>query len=90
MSGPRMRSLDDVVVTGRTVILRPDINSPIDVKTKKIINTNRLEKAIPTLKYLLDNGAKVAIIAHQGDTLDYQNLIPLAEQIGRASCRERV
>ncbi len=79
MSGPRMRSLDDVVVTGRTVILRPDINSPIDVKTKKIINTNRLEKAIPTLKYLLDNGAKVAIIAHQGDTLDYQNLIPLAE-----------
>ncbi len=79
MSGPRMRSLDDVVVTGRTVILRPDINSPIDVKTKKIINTNRLEKAVPTLKYLLDQGAKVAIIAHQGDTLDYQNLIPLAE-----------
>lgn len=79
MSGPRMRSLDDVVVTGRTVILRPDINSPIDIQTRKIINTNRLEKAIPTLKYLLDHGAKVAIIAHQGDTMDYQNLIPMAE-----------
>ena len=35
MSGPRMRSLDDVVVTGRTVILRPDINSPIDIQTQK-------------------------------------------------------
>ncbi len=79
MSGPRMRSLDDVVVTGRTVILRPDINSPIDGKTKRIINTNRLEKAVATLTHLLDQGAKVAIIAHQGDTLDYQNLIPLAE-----------
>ena len=57
MSAPRMRSLDDVVVTGRTVILRPDINSPIDIQTRKIINTNRLEKEIPTLKYLLDHGA---------------------------------
>ncbi|MGH0052730.1 MAG: phosphoglycerate kinase, partial [Sphaerochaetaceae bacterium] len=75
----RMRSLDDVQFKGRTVIFRPDINSPIDPKTKHIVNTNRLEKAAPTLKTLLDGGAKVAIIAHQGDTLDYQNLIPLAE-----------
>jgi phosphoglycerate kinase len=75
----RMRSLEDVELAGRTVIFRPDINSPIDPKTKRIVNTNRLEKAAPTLKTLLDGGAKVALIAHQGDTLDYQNLIPLAE-----------
>lgn len=75
----RMKTLEDFTLKGRTVILRPDINSPIDAKTKKIVNTNRLEKAAPTLKDLLDGGAKVAIIAHQGDTLDYQNLIPLAE-----------
>ncbi len=75
----RMKTLEDFILKGRTVILRPDINSPIDNKTKKIVNTNRLEKAGPTLKALLDGGAKVAIIAHQGDTLDYQNLIPLAE-----------
>jgi len=75
----RMKTLEDFTLKGRTVILRPDINSPIDNKTKKIVNTNRLEKAAPTLKALLDGGAKVAIIAHQGDTLDYQNLIPLSE-----------
>ncbi len=74
-----MKTLEDFTLQGRTVILRPDINSPIDNKTKKIVNTNRLEKAAPTLKALLDGGAKVAIIAHQGDTLDYQNLIPLAQ-----------
>jgi phosphoglycerate kinase len=34
---------------------------------------------LPTLNLLLERGAKVALIAHQGDTLDYQNLIPLAE-----------
>ena len=75
----RMKTLEDFILKGRTVILRPDINSPIDAKTKKIVNTNRLEKGAPTLKALLDGGAKVAIIAHQGDTLDYQNLIPLTE-----------
>jgi len=75
----RMKTLEDFILKGRTVILRPDINSPIDAKMKKIVNTNRLEKGAPTLKALLDGGAKVAIIAHQGDTLDYQNLIPLAE-----------
>ena len=75
----RMRSLDDVELKGKFVLFRPYINSPIYHATKKIINTNRLEKAAPTLTHLLEGGAKVAIIAHQGDTLDYQNLIPLSE-----------
>ena len=61
------------------VLLRLDINAPIDQKTKRIVNQSRLEKSVPTLNYLLDQGARVAIIAHQGDTLDYQNLIPLEE-----------
>lgn len=81
MSGPtlRMRPLSDFDLAGKTVIFRPDINSPIDPSTKRIVNTNRLEKTVPTLAALLIGRAKVAIIAHQGDTLDYQNLIPLAE-----------
>ncbi|WP_320130650.1 phosphoglycerate kinase [uncultured Sphaerochaeta sp.] len=78
-SGLKIQTLEDFDLKGRTVLFRPDINSPIDVKTKKIANTNRLEKAAPTLKALLEAGAKVALIAHQGDTLDYQNLIPLTE-----------
>ena len=75
----RMKSIDEVALKGKTVLFRPDINSPIDPSTKKIVNTNRLEKAAPTLTHLLEGGAKVAIIAHQGDTLDYQNLIALSE-----------
>ena len=77
----RMRSLEDVELAGRTVIFRPDINSPIDPKTKRIVNTNRLEKAAPTLKTLLDGGAKVALIAHQGDTLDTRTLFPLPSML---------
>ncbi|MDP2790472.1 MAG: phosphoglycerate kinase, partial [Rectinemataceae bacterium] len=81
LGGPtlRMRPISDCALEGKTVIFRPDINSPIDAATKAIVNTNRIEKTVPTLKLLLDGGAKVALIAHQGDTLDYQNLIPLKE-----------
>ncbi len=87
MEGPRLKikSLKDYSFKGKTVIFRPDINSPVDGKTKKIVNTNRIEKTVPTLKYLLDQGAKVALIAHQGDTLDYENLIPLAEHAEKLS-----
>lgn len=81
MAGPvlKIRPIDAFDLAGKTVLFRPDINSPIDPKTRRIVNTNRLEKTVPTLLKLLDGGARVALIAHQGDTLDYQNLIPLAE-----------
>jgi phosphoglycerate kinase len=81
MEGPRLkiRPFTELALAGKTVIFRPDINSPVDPATKRIVNTNRIEKTVPTLNLLLERGAKVALIAHQGDTLDYQNLIPLAE-----------
>lgn len=63
---------------GKTVLLRLDINSTID-ENKKIISENRIDKSLPTVQYLLDQGAKIAIIAHQGDTLDYPNLISMEE-----------
>jgi phosphoglycerate kinase len=87
VAGPviRIRPIDAFELAGKTVLFRPDINSPIDAKTKRIVNANRLEKTVPTLVKLLDGGAKVAIIAHQGDTLDYQNLIPLAEHAEKLS-----
>lgn len=73
------RSMESLNISGKKVLLRLDINSPIDPETKNIVNENRIDKSIPTIKWLLDNGAAVGIIAHQGDSLDYQNLIPLAE-----------
>jgi phosphoglycerate kinase len=75
--------MSDFDVAGKTVVFRPDINSPIDPATKKIVNWNRIEKTVPSLSWLLGHGARVALIAHQGDTLDYQNLIPMAEHAGK-------
>lgn len=83
MSGIRPLAAFDY--NGKTVILRVDINSPIDPDTKKIVNENRIKKTIPTIRHLLDKKAKVAMIAHQGDTLDYRNLIPLKEHAEKLS-----
>jgi phosphoglycerate kinase len=77
-------------VQGRVVLLRVDINSPIDRTTGKINDDNRLNMSLPTIADLADAGARVAIIAHQGDTLDYHNLVSmdehaeiLSEKLGR-------
>ncbi|WP_434565024.1 phosphoglycerate kinase [Thermoanaerobacterium thermosaccharolyticum] len=75
----KMNSIEEFDYQGKTVLLRLDINSPIDPVTKKIVNENRINQSLPTLRYLIEQGAKIAIIAHQGDTLDYQNLIPMNE-----------
>ncbi|NLK07829.1 MAG: phosphoglycerate kinase [Firmicutes bacterium] len=78
-------TLDDFCYRDKTVILRVDINSPLDPVTKTIVNDNRLDKSIPTLKELLEQGAKIVLLAHQGDTLDYHNLIPLTEHAQKLS-----
>ncbi|MBE6067491.1 MAG: phosphoglycerate kinase [Clostridium lundense] len=88
--GTKIRSMREFNYKDKTVLLRLDINSPIDPDTKKIVSENRIKKSIPTLNYLIEQGAKIAIIAHQGDTLDYHNLMSmkehaekLAERLGR-------
>lgn len=80
-----MKTINDYNYEGKTVLLRVDINSPIDPVTKKIVSENRINKSIPTIKALLDKGAKLVMIAHQGDTLDYDNLIPLEEHAEKLS-----
>lgn len=81
----KIKSLREADLKGKRVLLRLDINSPIDPKSKRIVNTNRIEKSLPTLRYLMEQGARTSIIAHQGDTLDYHNLIPLTEHAQKLS-----
>lgn len=79
----KMRSLDGINLKGKKVLLRPDINSPIDPQTGAIVSDDRIVKTIPVIRELIDGGAAVAIIAHQGDTLDYQNLTDLSVHAAR-------
>jgi phosphoglycerate kinase len=78
-----IRSIDDTEVAGKRVLLRVDINSPIDPATGRIADENRIDQSLPTIRELADRGAAVVIIAHQGDTLDYHNLVGIDEHAER-------
>ncbi len=80
-----IKGMDEFDFREKTVLLRLDINSTINHETKKIISENRINMSIPTIQYILYQKAKLVIIAHQGDTLDYENLIPMAEHAEKLS-----
>ena len=58
-------SIKDLTLNQKKVFLRLDLNLPLD-KNYVISDTTRLEKALPTIRYLLKNKAKVAIFSHLG------------------------
>ena len=58
------KTLNDVDVKGKKVLVRVDFNVPI--KEGVITDDNRIKAAIPTLKYVLDNGGKVIAFSHLG------------------------
>ena len=82
-----IKGMDEFDYREKTVLLRLDINSTINIDTKKIISENRINMSIPTVKYILDQRAKLVIIAHQGDTLDYENLISMDEHAEKLSSK---
>lgn len=54
------------VFGGRVVIVRSDLNSPLDETRNKISGAERIKASVPTIKELSDYGAKVVVLAHQG------------------------
>ena len=78
-------TLDDFDFWDKTVILRVDINSPVDRQTGQLVDDNRIRKSGPTIQELSDAGARVVMLAHQGDTEDYYNLISLNPHAVRLS-----
>ncbi|MFZ5918528.1 MAG: phosphoglycerate kinase [Chloroflexota bacterium] len=76
-------TLDDFEFCDKTVILRVDINSPIDHATGNLADDNRIRKSLPTLRELAEAGARTVILAHQGDTEDYRSLVSLAPHAER-------
>ena len=60
----KIRTLNDFDIKGKTVLLRVDMNVPIDPETKEITGNRRIEDVAITVKAL--DGAKIVIISHQG------------------------
>ena len=59
------KTIEDIQVTGKKVLVRCDFNVPLD-ENKNITDENRIKGAMPTIRYLVDNGAKVILCSHLG------------------------
>jgi len=81
------KSVTDIPVSGKKVLLRCDFNVPLDKQTKKITDEGRIIAALPTINYLIEQGAAVIACSHFGRpkgefNLDY-SLAPVAENLSK-------
>ena len=61
-----MRTFEDLDVAGRRVLLRADLNVPLDKATGEITDDGRIRASLPTIRKLTSRGARVLIAAHLG------------------------
>ncbi len=78
-------SVLDADVKGKKVLLRCDFNVPQDKETGEITSDKRIAAAIPTIKYLLENGAAVIACSHlgkpKGEWKEKLTLAPVAKRL---------
>jgi phosphoglycerate kinase len=79
-----MKTIDDFAVAGRRVLVRDDLNVPLD--GGRVADDGRIRAAVPTLSALLDRDAKVIVCAHLGRPAGQPDprysLAPVAARLG--------
>ena len=77
--------LKDVAVRDRLVFVRNDFNVPLDA-AGRITDDTRIQAAIPTFRYLIENGARVVCASHlgrpKGEVIPDCSLAPVAKRLG--------
>ncbi len=76
------KTVEDIDVRGKRVLVRCDFNVPI--QEGKITDENRINGAMPTIEYLVQNGAKVILCSHLGKPKSYDlafTLKPVADRL---------
>jgi len=67
MSLPRgIKSVSELPVEGKRVFVRVDYNVPQDKQTRKVTDDARIRATLPTLKHLIDRGARIVLGSHLG------------------------
>ncbi len=85
------KSVEDLQVNGKKVLVRVDFNVPLD-ENKKVTDDNRIVGALPTIKYLIENNAKVILCSHlgrpKGEFNDKYSLKPVVKRLSELLGKE--
>ena len=85
MSMMNKKTIEDIDVAGKKVIVRVDFNVPLNAD-RKITDDKRIVGALPTIKYLVDKGAKTILVSHLGRPKegfeDKFSMKPTADRLG--------
>ena len=86
------KTVRDIDVNGKKILVRCDFNVPQNKETGKITDNRRIRAAMPTIKYLLDNNAKVILCSHlgrpKGEFNEKFSLKPVAEELSKLLGKE--
>ncbi|MBZ4646585.1 MAG: phosphoglycerate kinase [Petroclostridium sp.] len=87
------KTIEDIQVSGKRVLVRCDFNVPLD-ENKNITDENRIVGALPTIKYLMNQGAKVILCSHlgrpKGEFNPKYSLKPVAKRLSELLGKEVV
>ncbi|SDK97694.1 phosphoglycerate kinase [Lacicoccus qingdaonensis] len=80
------KTVEDIELKGKKVLLRADLNVPMEDGT--VTNDNRIVQALPTIKYVLEQGGRVILFSHLGkvkteDDKKDKTLQPVADKLGK-------
>ena len=85
------KSVEDLVVKGKKVLVRCDFNVPMD-ENKNITDDTRIVAAIPTIKYLLEQNCKIILASHlgrpKGEVKPEYSLKPVAKELSKLLDKE--
>ncbi len=78
------KSVKDIDIKNKKVLMRADFNVPLD-KNLKITDDSRIQAVLPTIKYILEHNARLILISHlgrpKGEVVDKMRLTPVAERL---------
>ena len=86
------KTVSDIDVNGKKVLVRVDFNVPLDKKTQTITDDTRIRSALPTINYALEQNAKLILASHlgrpKGKKVKELSLLPVAERLSELINRD--